>query len=78
MNNESRPLTTSDLAKLLGKKDQTIRVWRSRGKGPRYIRLGGRTGRVIYFEEDVKEWLAARTYTGTSEEIENYRTKAEE
>lgn len=49
-------LTTLEVAKKLKVQPHTVRVWRVRGVGPPYIKLG----RVVrYREEDVERWLAA-------------------
>ena len=61
-------LTTHQLAKRLHKQPQTIRFWRMAGRGPRYIRLGGIKGRVVYRLEDIEEWELQRTFNNTSEE----------
>ncbi len=50
-------LTVSDLSRTLGVPEQTIYVWRSRGTGPRGIRIG----RHLRFRpEDVEQWLDER------------------
>jgi len=62
-------LTTAQLARLLHRKDQTIRAWRLRGHGPRYVRLGnGLKAPVVYRWRDIEEWLDERTYRHTAEE----------
>lgn len=62
-------LTTIQAAKLLGRRPQTLRVWRLRGGGPRYLRLGnGVHARVAYRPSDLDAWLRARTFVSTSEE----------
>lgn len=52
-------LTTRLLASLLGKRVPTIRDWRTRRVGPRYIRRGS----VMYKWADVQEWLAGGSVT---------------
>ena len=59
---------TAQVADLLGIQQQTVRLWRHLGKGPRYVRLGGRYGRVLYRVSDVDRWLESRTFSSTSEE----------
>ncbi|MGH9640588.1 MAG: helix-turn-helix transcriptional regulator [Bryobacteraceae bacterium] len=54
-------LTDSEVAALLGASLQTIRNWRWRGEGPRYVKLGGRM--VRYRPADLAAFIA-----GTSEE----------
>lgn len=56
-------------ARLGGLKPQSLRVKRMRGTSPPYVRLGGRTGRVMYPAADFEAWLAAQPrFTGTGEE----------
>ncbi len=38
-------------------KSQTLRVWRSKGKGPAYLKIGSR---VIYSGAALNEWLESR------------------
>jgi len=61
-------LTTNQLAERLQVRPQTLRVWRLAGKGPRYVRLGSRRGRVLYPIAEVDTWLEDRTFGSTSEE----------
>ena len=62
-------LTTIQAAKILGRRPQTLRVWRLRGGGPRYLRLGnGVHARVAYRPSDLDAWLRVRTFVSTSEE----------
>lgn len=62
-------LTTAEAAQLLRCQPQTLRLWRCRGEGPRYIRFGtsGR-GRALYARQAIDAWLQARTAGSTSEE----------
>jgi len=60
--------STSQAAATLGLKEQTLRIWRLKGIGPKYVRFGGPKGRVGYREEDIEEWLRANTFQSTSEE----------
>ena len=61
-------LTSPQTAEALGVKIQTLRVWRMRGCGPRYIRFGGPRGRVVYDADDLTIWLEERKAASTSEE----------
>ncbi len=56
-------------ARRCGVTPHTFRVWRTHGRGPRYTRLGGSRGRCVYSLEDIDAWLAARTFSSTSEEL---------
>jgi len=62
-------LNTVQAAQILGRRPQTLRVWRLRGGGPKYLRLGnGINARVAYRPSDLDAWLEARTFFSTSEE----------
>ena len=52
-----RRLNTFDAAAYLGVKRGTMEVWRSLGKGPRYIKLGTR---VVYEIADLDAFAASR------------------
>ncbi len=66
MHNEQAMMTSPELASFLRVEKQTIRVWRLRGIGPRYVRVGHT--KVLYRRADVEEWLKARTFASTSDE----------
>ena len=66
MNNEV--MSTKNLAEMLGLQPQTLRIWRSQGRGPQYIRFGGSKSRVFYRKIDVEVWFKRNTYANTSEE----------
>jgi hypothetical protein len=59
---------TNQAAALLGMQPQTLRLWRLKGTGPRYVRYGGPRGRVVYRVSDLESWLAGRVFNSTSEE----------
>ena len=59
-------LRTRDLARRWGVREQTVRAWRYRGTGPRYVRLSPTL--VAYALADVLEYERARTFASTSEE----------
>lgn len=46
--------TRPALAKALGKSEQTVAGWRTRGVGPSFINLGRK---VIYPQKEVLKWL---------------------
>lgn len=69
MDEPSSYLNTAELAELLRIKEQTARVWRLRGTGPPFIRLGSsRRGRVVFELGAVKAWLASRSFRSNSQE----------
>lgn len=47
-------LTTSEVARMLGVTSKAVEQWRSKGKGPAYLKLGC----IRYREEDVLAWVA--------------------
>jgi hypothetical protein len=54
---------------LLNIQPQTLRAWRLRGQGPKYIRYtGDGHGPVYYMIDDVRYWLDSRRRTSTSDE----------
>lgn len=48
-------LTDTEVAALLGASPQTVRNWRWRGEGPRFVKLGGRM--VRYRPADVQAFI---------------------
>lgn len=41
----------------------TLATYRKQGRGPRWIRVGNRRGRILYDAQDVSRWLAERLGT---------------
>jgi predicted DNA-binding transcriptional regulator AlpA len=66
MNTDKRLLTEKELSTWLGLSLPTLQRLRSKGGGPKFIRLSLR--RVGYRQLDVEEWLVARTAERTSEQ----------
>ena len=52
------------LAEKLDSSPQTLANWRSSGKGPAFIKVGGR---VMYDDADVDAWLHAQRRTSTAQ-----------
>jgi len=52
----ARALTEREVAELLGLSVATLRAWRHRGKGPRFLRLGRS---VRYLPSDVVDFVHA-------------------
>lgn len=52
-------LTTSEVAELLRIKPTTLAIWRVRGIGPNYHKIGRR---VAYSEIDVFSWLDSQKH----------------
>ena len=49
-------MTTEEVAELLRTSPETVRFWRSRGRGPKSFRVGRR---VLYARSDVEAFIAA-------------------
>lgn len=59
-------LSTRHVAALLGRSVATVRDWRTRRTGPRYIRGGA----VTYRWADVQRWLDSRTVDPASTTVD--------
>ncbi len=59
-------INTGAVAELLGLSPATLRLWRSLGKGPRFVKCGGA---VRYRTEDLEEWVASRIVKPERESI---------
>lgn len=46
-------LDTKNTSLYLGLRPKTLAMWRSNGKGPKFIKRG----RIFYFKEDLDNWL---------------------
>lgn len=55
-----------DTAAALGVSIGTLANWRVAGKGPRFVRVGGR--KIAYREEDIAAFIEAGLRSSTSEE----------
>lgn len=59
-------ISTDDLAALLQVSPITLRIWRLKGRGPRYLKLGRS---VKYRRGDIEVWLQSRCVASTSEVV---------
>jgi len=57
-------LNNAATAELLGIRPNTLEIWRTKGTGPAYKKLGRA---VRYVEAEVIAWLDAQTRTNTSQ-----------
>jgi hypothetical protein len=48
-------LDRKNAALYLGCAPKTLADWAMKGKGPKYVKLGGK---IFYFTEDLKSWIA--------------------
>lgn len=55
MQTTSRPwLDTRELSEQIGFKEQTLKEWRMKGTGPKFVNVGGR---IRYLKSSVDEWI---------------------
>lgn len=63
--NQQQTLTTYELAQRWGMESKTLEMWRARGKGPAFVKLGPHRGaRVIYQLSDILEYENAHKHPG--------------
>ena len=66
---DDKLIRTPEAADLLGVQPGTLKIWRYRGTGPPYHRIGsGSTSPVAYRVSDLMAWLEERRFTSTSAE----------
>ena len=58
MMDQQNTLTPKKAASYLGISEAALRLWRSRGEGPRYFRAGEKL--VRYRRTDLDSWIEAR------------------
>lgn len=66
MDADKRLLTERELSTFLGLSLPTLQRMRSKGSGPKFIKLSFR--RVAYRPEDIEKWLFTRTAERISEQ----------
>lgn len=60
-------LSSEQTAALLGIKNNTLEIWRCKGKGPAFIKLGQHPSSPIRYQRSrVMAWLASNTFASTS------------
>lgn len=72
----TRPTLVSPIeaSQRLGISEYTLRLWRCRGKGPKFLKFGtAKQSAVAYYEEDIDAWLAERRFGSTTEHSEAAR-----
>jgi excisionase family DNA binding protein len=60
-------ITEREAAERLQMSQRTLQAWRTRGEGPRFLKLGRS---VRYTEQELDSWMAARTMANTCYESE--------
>ncbi|MEX6726117.1 helix-turn-helix transcriptional regulator [Parapedomonas caeni] len=67
MAEQVKVLNNSEAAALIGVTPATLRFWRCKGRGPRFVKLGeAKQAGVAYLESDILAWRDARTFASTS------------
>lgn len=61
---ETPILTTTEAAPKVGQSPRTLEDWRTKGIGPKFVKLGRK---VFYRPEDLDAWIEERAFTSTSE-----------
>ena len=70
-------LNNEAAASALGVTPATLRFWRRKGKGPRFIKLGqSKQAGVCYDPADIEAWKAARKFASTSAATVQYPATA--
>lgn len=65
--NLSELLDNEQTAALLGIKPNTLAIWRLKGKGPRFVKLGQASQSPVRYERaEVSRWLREQSFASTS------------
>lgn len=60
-------LTNEEAAALLGIKPNTLEIWRTKGKGPEFVKLGHtKSAPIRYLRTKIFEWLERQSFASTS------------
>lgn len=60
-------LSSAQAAAMIGVRPTTLEIWRCKGKGPRFVKLGtAKQAPVVYARSEVASWLQQRTFASTS------------
>lgn len=60
-------LTNEEAATLLGIKPNTLEIWRTKGIGPEFIKMGKqRQAPIRYLRPKIYEWLERQSFSSTS------------
>jgi excisionase family DNA binding protein len=70
-----KALTETEVAQRLGLSVATLRAWRMRHKGPRFVRFGRA---VRYLAEDIEQFIAASIVTSQADGTERDKQSARE
>lgn len=75
VNQPTRALTEREVSHLLGLSVATLRAWRHRGQGPRFLRLGRA---VRYLPVDLQDFVRASAVDARTESSSDRQTEPEE
>jgi len=64
-NDENRLLSESQAARYLAVSPRTLRNWRTRGGGPKFVKVSARC--IRYRTKDLVDWTEGRTRRSTSD-----------
>lgn len=60
-------LTNDEAAALLGIKPNTLEIWRTKGKGPEFVKLGhAKSAPIRYLRSKIIEFIEAQSFLSTS------------
>ena len=60
-------LSNEEAAALLGIKPNTLEIWRTKGKGPEFVKLGHtKSAPIRYLRTKIFVFIEARSFTSTS------------
>lgn len=60
-------LSNIEAANMLGLKPTTLEIWRTRGKGPKFVKLGiSKQAPIRYEIGEILSWLEAQCFNSTS------------
>jgi len=59
--------TKKEAAHVLHVEVKTLDNWRTQGRGPCFVRLGGPRGRILYRESDLQKYIEAAVRRSTSD-----------
>jgi hypothetical protein len=67
MTNQDDLLDNEQTAALLGIKPNTLEIWRCRGRGPEFVKMGDSAQAPVRYRRAVlMEWIARRSFASTS------------
>ena len=76
MNSEQNTLTSKKAAYYLGISEAALRLWRSRGEGPRHFKAGEKL--IRYRRTDLDSWIELRLSQPANEKAADSRSAAKQ